>query len=418
MPLTPCCARFKRFGDRWFAFTGTTETGPIDARRLVIEAPEFLGMATDQPLPRAAMVAPQSQSDRVLVVVDEEGGVRLAVCPEIGASGGLTPVVGELLAAGGRCWHQKYEVLAGPFEEFLGMSLTDWIALRVGEGWSADKFRAGLERSLNHGQFPITIVANELDSALRETLAYLKNMNLRVQALGYSCQTCGGDEVVWPRVLVEERAAPEQQPVRPQPRPSEPQFRPQPPPRSQPSPSREWSFSEAPAPTASISPPRSQPPPDLERSFSEASAPTASVSPQRAAPTESVPLATPKQEEILNRLIQLDALGLVRRGFEYYIATATQKETTPTIVLAVDPDRWPSPKSSEVIVVVNTGPEHLAGFLKMAPNEVEEFLSSLPRADGKEHKGSMLLRAANISEAVQIVNELRALKEVSAIGVS
>ena len=394
MPLTPCCARFKRFGDRWFAFTGTNETGPIDARRLVIEAPEFLGMATDQPLPRAAMVAPQSQSDRVLVVVDEEGGVQLAVCPETGASGGLTPVVGELLAAGGRCLHQKYEVLAGPFEEFLGMSLTDWIALRVGEGWSADKFRAGLERSLNHGQFPITIVANELDSALRETLAYLKNMNLRVQALGYSCQTCDGDEVVWPRVLVEERAAPEQQPVRPQPRPSEPQFRPQP-------------------------PPRSQPPPSREQSFYEASTPTASISPQRAAPTESVPLATPKQEEILNRLIQLDALGgLVRRGFEYYIATATQKEATPTIALAVDPDRWPSPKPAEVIVVVNTGPEHLAGFLKMAPNEIEEFLTSLPRADGKEHKGSMLLRAANISEAVQVVNELRALKEVSANGIS
>ena len=398
MPLTPCCARFKRFGDRWFAFTGAAGAGPIDALQLVIEAPEFLGMAVSQPLPRAAMVAPQSQSNRVLVVVDEAGGVQLAVCPEPGASGGLAAVVGELLAAGGRFWHQKYEALAGPFEEFLGMSLADWIAVRVGEGWSADKFRAGLERSLNEGKFPITIVVSELDPAVQETLAYLKNMNLRVRVIGHTCQTYGGDEVVRPRVLVEERAAHEPQPVRPQPWPSASQLRPQPPPRSQPAPG-----------------------PGKERSYQDDSVPTASISPQRVDPKEFGPLppsdATPKQKEILNRLIHLDALGLIRKGFEYYIATATQKDATATIVLAADPDRWPFPKPEEVIVVVNIGPEHLAGFLKIAPKEIEEFLGSLPRTDRKEHKGSMLLRAASINEAGQVVNELRALKEVSAGGV-
>jgi len=149
--------------------------------------------------------------------------------------------------------------------------------------------------------------------------------------------------------------------------------------------------------------------------------PTASISPQRVDPKEFGPLppsdATPKQKEILNRLIHLDALGLIRKGFEYYIATATQKDATATIVLAADPDRWPFPKPEEVIVVVNIGPEHLAGFLKIAPKEIEEFLGSLPRTDRKEHKGSMLLRAASINEAGQVVNELRALKEVSAGGV-
>lgn len=398
MPLTPCCARFKRFGDRWFAFTGVATTGPIDALQLVIEAPEFLGMTADQPMPRAAMVAPQSQSNRVLVVVDEAGGVQLAVCPEPGASGGLAAVVGELLAVGARFWHQRYEVLAGPFEKFLGMSLADWVAGRVGEDWSADKFRSGLECSLNEGKFPITIVLGELDSAAQETLAYLKNMNFKVRALGCSSQTCGGDEVVRPRVLLEERAAPERQPVRPQPEPSEPQFRPQASQRVQPAPA-----------------------PGKERSYQDDSVPAASISPQRVEPRGFGPLppsdATPKQKEILNRLVQLDALGLTRKGFEYYVAAATQKEATAAIVLAADPDRWPFPKPDEVIVVVNTGPEHLAGFLEIAPNDIEEFLGSLPRADRKEHKGSMLLRAANINEAAQIVNELRALKEVSAGGV-
>jgi hypothetical protein len=397
MPLVPCCARFKRFGDRWFAFTGTPGILPIDPLQLVIEAPEFLGMAGNQPLPRAAMVAPQSQSNRVLVVVDEAGGVQLAVCPEPGASGSLSEMVGELLAAGGRFWHQKYDALAAPFEEFLGMSLADWVAVRVGEGWSADKFKAGLERSLNEGKFPITIVVGELDPAVQETLAYLKNMNLYVRILGYSSHVYGGDEVVRPRVLVEARAAAEMPPARPQAAPPGAQFRPQAPPRTQPSPA-----------------------PTKERTYKDDATPTVSIQPQRAEMKEFAPLppsdATPKQKEILNRLIHLDALGLVRNGFEYYLPTTTQKDATATIVLAADPDRWPFPKPEEVIVVVNTGPEHLAGYLKIAPKEVEEFLGSLPRSDRKEHKGSMLLRAATINEAGQVVNELRALKEVSAGG--
>ena len=84
------------------------------------------------------------------------------------------------------------------------------------------------------------------------------------------------------------------------------------------------------------------------------------------------------------------------------------------MVLAVDPDRWPFPRPEEVIVVVNTGPAHMAGFMNVAPKEVEEFLSSLPRAEQKERIGSILLRAASIHEAAQVVNELRALKEVTA----
>ena len=66
-----------------------------------------------------------------------------------------------------------------------------------------------------------------------------------------------------------------------------------------------------------------------------------------------------------------------------------------------------------MIVVVNTGPAQMGRFLKTASTEVEEFLSSLPRAEQKEHKGTILLRAANLHEAAQVVDELRALKEVT-----
>jgi hypothetical protein len=394
VPITPFCARFKRFGDYWFAFAGAPDGTPIDMLQLVVEAPEFLGMlAPEKPLPRAAMVAPQSQSNRVLVAVDEAGGVSLVVVPDPAVAGSLSAAVGELLAASGRLWHQKYEVLAAPFQEFLGMTLTEWVGMRVGEGWSVDKFKAGLESSLNEGKFPITVMVERLDPAAQETLSYLKNMNLSVRALGYVHTACNGDETVRPKLLAEARA-PLQPQVQVPGRHPEPQPRPQTPPPQAPAPEPVRAFREEPLPSA----PQAQ-----------------------AAPREREPLprsdATPRQKEILSRLLGLDDIGLVRRGFEYYVpATGQQGTSDGTIVLAIDADRWPFPKAEEVIVVVNTDAQHLAGYLRVAPNEIVDFLSSLPREDRKEHKGCLLLKASNVSEASQLVNELKALKEVSGGG--
>ncbi len=390
---TPCWARFKRSGDSWFAFDGRDGTDTVDALQLVIDAPEFLGQGPTQTLPRAAMAPPQSHSNRVLVVVDEAGGVQLAVCPEPG--GDAAVVVGDVVATGHRFWRKKYDALAGPFQKFLGTSLTDWVAGRVGEDWSAGEFRAGLERSMSEGKFPITIVVNELDSAVKETLDYLREVNQQVRVLGYTCMTSGGDELVWPTELSEERVATRSRPDRPQTRPSAPQSGPKAPPRPHRAPVQ-----------------KSAPPDDT--------APTASMQRQPEEPTGFPPLptsdVTPEQEEILARLIQLDDLGLVRKGLEYYLAD-DELEATATVVLATDPDHWPFPKPDEVIVVVNTGPAHMAGFLGVAPREIEEFLSALPRIEQKEHKGSILLRAASIHEAAKVVNDLRELKEVTATSI-
>jgi hypothetical protein len=118
------------------------------------------------------------------------------------------------------------------------------------------------------------------------------------------------------------------------------------------------------------------------------------------------------------KLLGLDELGLKRRGFEYFPPRAEGKAATEgTIVVAIDPDRWPFPGKDEVVVVVNTGPDFLAGFLNTPPRDIEEFLGSLPRVERKEHKGCLLLRANTTYEAAQLVNELRALKEVSAGGI-
>ena len=386
----PCWARFRRFGDRWFAFNGKEGTDAVDALQLVIDSPEFLGQGSNQSLPRAAMAPPQSHSNRVLVVVDEVGGVQLAVCPEPG--GDSAAVVGDVVATGHRFWRKKYDALAGPFQEVLGMSLTDWIAGRAGESWSADKFRAGLERSMREGKFPITIVVNEIDSGVKETLDYLREVNQQVRVLGYTCLTSEGDELVWPRELSEEPAVPRSEPARQQPRPSVPLSSPRPQSRPQ---------------TTHVE--KSSPPADSE--------PTASAQPQQAQRTafEALPgfVPTPQQKEILSRLAQLDDLGLIRVGLEYYLAE-DDLEATATIALAVDCERWPFPRPDEVIVAVDAGLAHLGGFLNLSPVDVAEFLGSLPRAEQKEHKGTILLRAANFHEADQVVNELRALREVTA----
>ena len=390
MIQSPCWAHFKRFGDRWFAFNCEDGTNAVDALQLVVDSPEFLGQGTNRSLPRAAMVPPQSHSNRVLVVVDEAGGIQLAICPEPGGDSAV--VVGDVVATGHRFWRKKYDVLAGPFQEVLGMSLTDWVSGRAGDGWSADEFRAGLERSMREGKFPITIVVNEIDSGVKETLDYLREINQQVRVLGYTCLVSEGDELVWPRELSEEPVVPGSEPVRQQPRPSAPLSSPRPQSRPQ---------------TTHVE--RISPPADSE--------PTVSAQPQQAQRTafEALPgfVPTPQQKEILSRLAQLDDLGLMRVGLEYYRAE-DELEATATIVLAVDCERWPFPRPEEVIVAVDTGPAHLGGFLNLSPIDVAEFLSSLPRAEQKEHNGTILLRAANLHEADQVVNELRALREVSA----
>jgi hypothetical protein len=140
---------------------------------------------------------------------------------------------------------------------------------------------------------------------------------------------------------------------------------------------------------------------------------------EKVTPDEPFPdqNASQKQREILVKLLALDGLGLKRKGFEYFPPKAQGKAASEgTIVIAVDPDRWPFPTKDEVVVVVNTSLEFLSGYLNIPSREIEEFLGTLPRVERKEHKGCLLLRAGNISEAMQLANELKALKEVAAGG--
>jgi len=416
--MNPCCIRVGKFGDRWSAATLQAPGEPIDPVELVVQAPEFLGLLVpDKPMPRAAMIVPQSTSGRVLIAVNETGGIELVGCPNPRVEGATGAVVSDLLAAKGRLWHQKPPVVAGPFRESLGTALPDWVGAKVGRGWSAQAFQAGLENCLAQGEFPIIIVVPALDDAAREMLSYLENMNLDVRPLGYDLYRGDGVEVVRPRWLVEEHPAskaPAAEPeakkaVAPEPmKPGRTEAQNAEPARPEPAPGSSFKAETYPRPYRE----------ELAPAAPASRGPGRESGGRDAEPFPAVDTSQ-KQEEILARLHGLDGLGLKRKGFEYFVpARADQKEAAEgTIVIAVDPDRWPFPKDDEVIVVVNTGPNHMAALLKIPPREVEEFLGSLPRVERKEHKGCLLLRASNTHEATQLVNELRALKAVSSGGI-
>lgn len=391
--MLPFCVRVNKPVAEWVRFPNQPGEQKVDRLQLLREAPEFLAMdATDRPPPRVAFVLPPSPSGRVLVAIDEFGGLRLVGVPDHDAAGGLAAMVSELLADGGRLWHMKLEQAEAAFNAALGRQLETAVAARAGSAWSAQKFRRGLAESLERGKFPVILVAERHDDATGEIVDYLRNMNLPVGLVVCELFAAGGIEITRPRVLVAAEPAAaanpqvEEAPTQP---PAGPAVRSVIPPGPSFTPSVSARVVSGPA----TSTPKNYPP----------------------FPTEGT---SPKQQDVLARLVQLDDLGLVRKGLEFFTPTAAGRtEAEGAIVVAVEATRWPFPRQDEVLVVVRTTRDYLAGYLRMKQTDVEDFLSSLPREHKKERKGALVLRASNVYEANQLVNEMRALKEVSQLGV-
>lgn len=369
-----CCIRAQEFSEEWLGFPSAVASGTIDRMELVQQAPEFLGMASgDVPLPRAVAVLPQSSSGRVLVAVDEAGKVMLVGCPDQKLDTGISLMVGDLLAASGRLWHQPFAGLAEIFGDRTGNALVERIRRRLKNNWSGENFSVEVEKSLEAGKFPVIIVVDEVSSSVEEMMSYLKGMNINVRLLTYDRFYEKGVEVVVPRP-VGEAAKREVKP----------------------------GVIEQPVPPA------------LEYTPTVTTLGKIASGPKKTYQPFPIEGTTPKQQAILERLVGIEDLGLIRRGFEFFSPRAAQRaEAEGTIVVAVDSSRWPFPPQDEVVVVVRTTREHLAGFLGMKQQEVEDFLRLLPRDERREHKGALLLWARNPFEASQLVNELKALKEVS-----
>ncbi len=342
----------------------------IDTLQLIMQAPAFLASASDtEETAIATTKAPDSSTGRVLVAVDTEGKVRIVACPRQAEEAELSTLAAEALATSAKLWHKSYDTFAALFEASLGQSLAEWAERRASKNWTVDTFRSAVEASLQQGRFPVIIVARERNPAVAETLTYLENMNLPVRFVGYTCSASEGVDVVQPVLLT-------------------------------------------PAPSAQ---PRT-PPPEVQSQ--PTSSPSSRPSETRSQPADKLEI-TPRQKELLTILTGLDELKLPRQELEYFLPTTLGRPGAEgTIVLAVSPHRWPFPKPDEVIVVVNISSEHLAGYLRVTPEEIADFLSSLPREERREHKGCILLRASNVGEAHQIVNELKALKEVASGGIN
>lgn len=373
--MGPCCIRAASPGREWQRVGGTRTATVVDRLQLLREAPEFIGMIdSEQPPVRAVFLGPETVSGRVLTGVHESGALRLIGCPDQQSPDGMAVVVGELLAVGGRLWNQQPSVVGGLFEKETGIPLVEAVRRRADADWKADKFMLGLARALKEGKFPVVMFVDRLDPVVNETMEYLCGLNLNVQLLGYECFQAGGIEVVRPLLLQKE-------PVR----------------------------SGVTVTSVVATAERQEPSRAGIRAMAAATA--GEMRKYEPLPTAGT---SPKQQEILKRLVQLEDLGLVRHGLEFFAPGVERRpEAEGTIVIATEKTRWPFVSEEEVIVVVRTSREHLAGFLGMKQQEVEDFLSSLPREQRKERKGALLLRASNPFEASQLVNELKALKEIA-----
>ncbi len=376
-----CCVRSRGVTAGWlevnleeYLTRGQESTvSGVDLVELLQQVPEFVGYGTESKgLPRALVQLPDSHSGRVFVAVDEIGRITIVGCPDQSREDGLSIMVGDLLAASGRLWQQPFRRLAEMFGDRDGKNLVERIKSRV-ENFSLEQWNGNVQRCLKEGKFPVVIVVERYDETVKQTLDYLRQMNLNIRLITFDFLELDGIQVVIPKEGgVEFQRESVRQPATP--------------------------YLEY-TPTVS-SPGKDEPKP--QRSY-------------EPFPREGT---TRQQQVILERLVYLDDLGLIRRGFEYFTSRALERpEAEGTIVVAVDGSRWPFPKPDEVIVVVRTTREHLAGFLKMKQEEIEDFLKQLPREEKKGYRGVLLLYARNVYEANQLVNELKALKEVSQTGV-
>jgi hypothetical protein len=408
----------------WESIPPEPEPRSLDAVRLVTQAPEFLGKGPGG-LRRAALKAPGSNSGQVLVAVDEAGGVTLVACPKDEESD-QGPLVTELLAASGGLWHRKIDVLVVTFQNATGRTLVDHVKARAGAGWSEEEFKQGIEDSLKQGKFPVIVVVKERTKAVDDMLGYLDNLNLKAKVIGYRCYRGRGVEAVEPVVLREggpaaSRPQPEPEKVAekaPEPVPekkpeSAPVRRPEPVPEKKPEPQKQ----PEPGPRPVRKPAEADRSARLGAADRRQFVADSTRSTVRRVdqdldkyPPFEVEGASVAQKEILRHLVPLDALGLERRGLEYFVPGAGEKETSEgSVIVAADHKRWPFPKENEVVVVVRTDKQHLAGFLDVPPGDIEDFLGSMPRNTAREHKNTLLLQATSVNEADQLVNEIRTL---------
>jgi hypothetical protein len=263
---TAFCFRVEQERPGWSLLQPIPSNKTVDLAALVCSAPEFLGMDGGEAPCQAAVVLSERGDARVVVAVDDVGGITLVGCPSQLTRDALTTVAQELFVFTGRLWRMPSDEFSSVFEKRLGRSLGDYFSSRVAIGWSESGFRSGLGRSLERGRFPVVLLVTDSNQEVVEAVAHLRFHNIEVKSIGVELYESSGVEIVMPRVLeiLEPEPHEDREPAKPGSRPTP--YQPRTPTRPQVSaagpgvaettsrpgstPAREMPWSDEPAPPA------------------------------------------------------------------------------------------------------------------------------------------------------------------------
>lgn len=195
------CFRVRQERSGWNVLQPVPTKTTIDLAALVCGAPEFLGMGDGAAPCQAAVVLSERGEERLVVALDEAGGITLVGCPAQLTRKALTAVAQEVLVFTGRLWRMPPAEFSAIFEQRLGQSLGDYFSSRVDIGWSENRFRSGLGQCLDCGRFPVVLLLTAANQDVAETVAHLKSLNLEVKALAVELYESSGVEIVVPRPL-------------------------------------------------------------------------------------------------------------------------------------------------------------------------------------------------------------------------
>lgn len=93
---------------------------------------------------------------------------KLATNPEI-----KRKVIGQILEYAAYLWKMEYKTVDQRIQKLKGRSLVELIEESVVEKWDEERFRNGVEQSLESGSFILIIVVDEINEELRRIVRYI-----------------------------------------------------------------------------------------------------------------------------------------------------------------------------------------------------------------------------------------------------
>lgn len=199
--LDAFCFRAKQERTGWNVLLPVPGAGAVDLHALLKQAPEFIGMAAGQATACVSFTISDADVNnlRLMLVLDEAGVITLACVPAKQDRVVVTALAREVLAMTARLWRMSLPEFLALAERHSGKSLAGAMKEKAGPDWKEDVFRAGVERGLQQGRFPLAVLVSKLEPELSDAITYLRGMNLAVSALAADLYESWGIEVLVPK---------------------------------------------------------------------------------------------------------------------------------------------------------------------------------------------------------------------------